>query len=163
MNEDNRTMICPQCGAENYSWRSRCRSCDALLHKDDNNLNISKFYRWDSLEAIAIISGVIGAGTLALFTWLILAFASGRIPEPLGWLVVIGTGLFAFGSVVFARKRALIGGILIIIEALVPMGLIVSSVLITHSVFSFLFIFYLLPGLPSLASGIIFLFLSRER
>jgi hypothetical protein len=163
MSEDNRTMKCPQCGVENYSWRSRCQSCDALLHEEDNNINIGKFHNWDSLEVIAIISGVVGTGALALFMWLILAFASGHITDPLGWLVIIGTALFTLGSVVFARKWPLIGGILIVIEAFVPMGFIVSSIFMTHSVFNFMAIFFLLPGIPSLVSGIIFLFLSRER
>mgnify|MGYP002396336041 CR=1 FL=1 len=160
MSEDKRTMICPKCGAENYSWRSRCQTCNTLLHEED--IKMVKFRRRDPLKSIALISGVIGAGALTFFMWFIAAFASGRITRPIDWLFVIGTGLFALGSIAVAWKWPLIGGILLILEGVGPMGLIVWSAIQTHSVFSFFTLFFLIPGLPSLASGAIFLFLWRE-
>ena len=163
MSKDERIMQCPHCGAENYSWRSRCQSCNTLLHEEDIRLDIGKFHSWDSLEVTAVISGVIGAVVLVLFTLFIMAFASGRITDLLAWLVVTLTGIFALVCVVIAWKWRLVGGILLIVIGLVPMGLIIWSILQTHSVWSFTVVFALMPGIPSIASGAIFLFLSRER
>ncbi len=160
MNE-SRTMICPECGAENYGWRSRCPHCDTLLHEEDKK--ITDFRRRDPLRSIALVSGVIGVGALTFFMYLIFAFPQGRITDPMGWLVVIGTGLFTLGSIAIAWKWPLIGGILVIIEGLLPVALLVWSTIQAHSVFSFLVIFFLIPGLPSLASGALFLFLFREK
>ena len=163
MSKDERIMQCPHCGAENYSWRSRCQTCDALLHEEDNNINIVNFHSWDPLKLTASISGVIGAVVLVLFTLFIMAFASGRITDLLAWLVVTLTGIFALVCVVIAWKWRLVGGILLIVIGLVPMGLIIWSILQTHSVWSFTIVFALVPGIPSIASGAIFLFLRRER
>jgi hypothetical protein len=160
MSTDEREMICPKCGVENYSWRSRCHSCNTLLHEED--LKMVKVRSRDPVRSIASICGVFGAAGLVFFMYLIFGFAHGRITDPTGWLFVIGTGLFVLGTVAIAWKWPLIGGILLIVEGLVPMGLLVWSSIQTHSGFSFLMIFFLIPGIPNLVSGILFLFLFRE-
>ncbi len=160
MNE-SRTMICPKCGAENYSWRSRCHTCNTLLHEEDKKpVDLRKS---DPLRSIAFISGLIGAVAMTFFMYFIFAFARGQITDSIGWVIVIGAGLFTLGSLAIGWKWPLIGGILLILEGLVPMGLVVWSSIQSHSEFSFLAIFFLIPGLPSIASGAIFLFLFKER
>ena len=163
MSDDNRTIICLQCGAENYSWRSRCQTCDALLHEEDNNLNNVKFYSPDSLKLMALISGVISAAILVIYTLLSSTFAPESNAELVAWFLIIGTGLLALCNVVIIWKWPLIGGILLIIVGLVPISILVWSTLKTHSFFDFSLIFSLFPGLLSLASGIIFLFNCRKK
>jgi hypothetical protein len=156
-------MNCPQCGAENYIWRSRCQSCNTLLHEEDKNTDFTKISSQDPLYLTASVSGFIGAVLLTIFIWFTLAFATGGIFEITGWLVVIGTGLVTIGTVITARKWPFTGGILLIIEGLAPLGLAVWSVAQNTSVFNFLMFVFILPGIPSITSGTIFLFLERER
>ncbi len=168
MNTTNRTMICPKCGAENFSWRSRCQKCGILLHEEDE-VSTVKYHRRDYLRLSALITGLIGAGGVAFSMWFISIFAGGRITRPIDWLFVLGIGLFVLGNVAVAGKWPLIGGVLLIVESLVPIGYFVWANIPygfnPFWVFFFLILLvlpYLIPGLSLLASGVLFILIWRK-
>ena len=72
MSESKRKIICPECGAENVSWRRLCHSCGIPLQEDEDIYAVT-FHRWGKKEWVALILGLIGAGIL---TWMIVAFSS---------------------------------------------------------------------------------------
>ncbi len=123
MDTNKRTMICPKCGAENLSWRLRCQACGILLHEED--INTVKISRWGPLEWAALVSGLIGTSAAAFSWWFVFAIAEGKphITDPIDWLFVLGTGLLGLGGVAVGWKWALIGGVLLIVEGLVPTGI----------------------------------------
>ena len=160
MDTNKRTMLCPKCGAENYSWRSRCQTCNTLLHEEDE-VSTANYHRRDYLRWSALITGLTGAGTVTFFVWFLGAFAQGRITRLIDWLFVLGTGLFALGSMAIARKWPLIGGVLLIVEGLVPIGLFVWAGIQSGHVLGVL-LFSLIPGLPLLTSGVLYILAWRE-
>ena len=174
MGTDKRTMLCPKCGAENYSWRSRCQTCNTLLHEEDE-VSTANYHRRDYLRWSALITGLTGAGTVTFFVWFLGAFAQGRITRLIDWLFVLGTGLFALGGVAIAGKWPLIAGVMLIVEGLVPLGLLVMGEIVVWGImgdimgdiqysfqFSWVLLLFLIPGLSLLASGVLFILIWRK-
>lgn len=187
---NKRTMLCPKCGAENLSWRSRCQTCGTLLHEEDEVTTV-KYHRRDYLLLSALICGLIGAGAVAFFWWFVFAFAEGHITDPIGLLFMLGTGLFVLGSVAIASKWPLIGGGLLIVEGLAPIGFFVWSCIeygfnflgggitllnpgtgipgFEGSIYALMMLvfwggilLYLIPGLSLAASGVLFVLWRRK-
>jgi hypothetical protein len=128
MGTDKRTMRCPICGAENYSWRV-------------------------ALHGPASIAGLIGLFTFTLYSYIFTALGAKS------WLT-IPLGLFVLGSLLIARKWPLIGGVLLLLVGSLPIGLLV--IISQHGFTYSWFLFWLIPTLPLLASGILFLLSWRE-
>ncbi len=146
MSTTNRTMICPKCGVENNSWRSRCQKCGALLHNDEDiKINPPLGGLW----LTAFIIGLVYAGLLISF---MLAFGEWlawelQLPELLPVLVAA----LIFGSVALAWKWELISGVVLIVEGLF---LVIWFTLFTEEPPMFF--------LPLLASGILFILIWRK-
>ena len=70
----DRKITCPQCGAENISWRSRCERCGEELHKSERKM--PHFEKRGTVFWIAFGFGVLGLPFLALVSLFTLRMAS---------------------------------------------------------------------------------------
>ncbi|UCH43422.1 MAG: hypothetical protein JSW16_02455 [Dehalococcoidales bacterium] len=102
-----RTMACPECGAENLSWRWRCQSCGAALHEGEETA-VPGPGRHGVLWWVTFIMGVVYAGVVIFmvpFAWVWVDWVY-RMPE--GSLIVL-TVVIPVG-VALAWKWELVGG-----------------------------------------------------
>jgi hypothetical protein len=116
MSKESRTMVCNQCGAENLGWRSRCQSCNALLHEEEINIKLPHGVIWWTAFIISLVYAfvffffMVVMGGLGWVTYLL----SASIPDFFPILLTV----LAFLSLILAWKWQLAGGILLIIFGL---------------------------------------------
>lgn len=146
----DRKIICPKCGAENISWRSRCDKCGEELH---TNEALPKFEPRGAGFWIAFIVGVFGLLVLTLLS-LLAAGLSGYFPIEIMLMLA-----FPVLGLILCWKWPKIAGVALIIGGLLPTILILSEGG-SGSVVGYLFLL-LGIALPLVGSGIIFLMLGR--
>lgn len=134
MSQDNRTMICPQCRAENLSWRSRCQTCNTLLHEEEVKIKPPRGVLWWIAFIISLVYALLFFFVMVVMggIWWLEYLLSASIPD---FLPVVLTVL-AFGSVVVAWKWRLAGGILLVVIGLL---LVVGLAIFVDSSFAVFF------------------------
>ena len=108
MSTTDRTIVCPKCEVENYSWRSRCQNCGEALHKD-----IGKYVPTPDgkLWWFAMIVGIIGVG---VWTWAMVALFKVS-------LLLVFMVLIPWASLALIWKWSSVGGVLLIIAGFSPL------------------------------------------
>ncbi len=120
MSEEKRTMLCPQCGQETFSWRSRCQNCGAVLHEDEKvsrsrgTSDFRKALLWTAIPIvlISLISIVVpfiwfgGALVFVIaFFIAIVRLLQGERGIAGGIFAGIGIGVVALGLTCFASMN----------------------------------------------------------
>lgn len=118
-------MICPECEAENPSWRGRCRSCGTPLHEDED-VGIVPPPERGGLFWSAFLAGSIGTGIFGFIAFVFL-WGPGAYPFFLGSLAIplVGLGL--------CWNRPIAGGRVLALASLLPLiGVMVIGVVISN-------------------------------
>ena len=148
MEMTDRTMTCPECGAENLIWRWRCQSCGTALHEGEETA-VSPG-RHGVLWWVTFIMGVVYAGVVIFmvpFAWVWVDWVY-RMPEgslivltvviPVGvaiawkweWIsgaMLMATGIYAIVWFLLARQELPLGLVLWLLPLLVIGGLFILS------------------------------------
>ncbi len=138
-----RRVICPNCSAENLSWRSRCERCGEELHKNERGL--PKFESRGVVFWIAFIAGLVG--TLLIFLIALLTA---------GYFMLF----FPVLGLVLCWKWPKIAGVALIVGGLLPTILIFTQGGSGDMLGYLLWLLGII--IPLVASGVIFLALGRD-
>ena len=145
-----RTMICPKCGAENLSWRSRCLECGEKMHPEDDKLPSVKSS--NPVIFLPFIVSLLGTGALVFIVMFAYYLSSKSIPALFYGLLAV-----PLAGMVICWKWPRVAGVLLIITSMFPITLmLVGGAWEITEILMF-------PGfttLPLLASGIFLIILS---
>jgi len=148
-------MTCPKCGTENFSWRSRCQHCGERLHPEDATLPPLKNKISPSVIFIPFILSLLATGILIFFVSFEYYLSIRSIPILYYCLLV-----FPAAGLIMCWIRPRVGGVLLILTGLFPIGLMLIEG-VSWKVSSALF--FLGPTcLPLLASGIFLIIIDRK-
>ena len=144
-----RKILCPQCGADNLSWRSRCEKYGEDLHKDERK--VPKFEGRGTGFWIAFLAGIAG-----------LVFLSGLVVFAVALSGYFSVGVIAILAVpvlglVLCWKWPRIAGIVLIIGGILP-GVLIAMDAGFDSDAAVGYVFLLVGiAVPLIGSGIMFL------
>lgn len=146
----NKTIKCPRCKKENFSWLSRCQWCGNKLHKEDEEL--PEFEGRGAGFWYAFIIGLIGTGLSGFFTYRGL---SG--PDTLPYFIV--SPILSVIGLILCWKWLRVSGLLLILGGILfPVSIIIIPGVSSDIFFVFgLAMVVVLVTIPLLISGIIFI------
>ncbi len=111
-------MKCPKCATETFNWRSRCPTCGEKLHPEDK---LSGSFSSPKPTWIAYLIAVPVTILLGFFIFLAVGLSSG---SP---IIYFGLLVLPFVSLLLGWRWPLIGGVLMLIEGCLLLGLMIYT------------------------------------